>query len=92
MSTKRINLCTPTIRIGAEAERKNGITLEYQCVKAGFMVAACKWYSPLVGAGGLVCPGECRHFRQGCRCRAARMDARKRAYRLVESKIRSARA
>ena len=92
MSMKRINLCTPVIRIGAEAERKNSITLEYRCEKAGFTVVACKWYAPLVCVDGTVCHFECNHFDQGCRCRGARTDAKKRACRLIESKMLTAKA
>jgi len=81
--TGKINLCTAPLYVAPEAHGGKGVTLEYGCVTDGLSVRCCKWYKPLIGAGGLVSPGECDFFRNGCTCKTAIRYARQRAKRLV---------
>lgn len=87
MNDNRMNLCTPVFIVSAEAYGVDSVKIEYQCVKDGFHVCACKWYKPLISVGGIVYKGECNHFHEGCTCRRARKEAKERAKRLLKRMV-----
>jgi hypothetical protein len=85
-----MNLCTVSVGIAPEAEGGKPVNAEYHCCTGGYSVRRCVYYKPMVGAGGLVCHGECHWFRAGCTCRKARQAAKARAAKLLSSWTKSA--
>ena len=78
-----MNLCTVSIGVAPEAERcRKPVSLRYLCCAGGSTVEACDHYKPLV-MNGETCQYECKWFRAGCTCPAAKKKARERAKTLL---------